>query len=278
MKKILSAVMGLTALTGVASAAPIDSYNADTLSTGSLSSWTDLSGSQNGNTINALNDPTVAGSTLGSTFNGHQFVSFSANSGLITSSGLFSGSQDRTVVAVYTTPDPVNNTVNPVVGQAGPTIQGSWFVLQSRNLGPSGNPYLAGYIDDASGNTSPNTLLTFAVATYSNSGSLESVYWAYGLNGAVSSASNSTTLNTNNVGFTFGYDNQEPSQGNMQIGLVQVYNSALSGASADALIANLQSYYSAPLEVPEPSTWAMMLGGVAVLGFCVRRKGDKFRV
>jgi hypothetical protein len=32
------------------------------------------------------------------------------------------------------------------------------------------------------------------------------------------------------------------------------------------------------VQAPEPSTWAMMLGGLTVLGFCVRRKGSSKRV
>ena len=277
-RSFLALLVSLGAAASLSRGQLIDSYNADTLTVGSsVSSLADLTGTQNANTINPSNDPTAANTN--SAFNGHTYVNFGSDSGLETSSALFSGGANRSVVAVYDTPFGDNSTTNPIVGQAGATTQGTWFVLQARDqFGAIGSPYLAGFIDDVGSNTPPvANQLTFAIATYD--GTTETLYWAYGLSGSVQSASStaSPALHTVSNPFTIGFDQGgESSSGDMQIGQVQVYANSLTGAQADALISNLQDYYTA--SVPEPATYALMLGGLAILGFCIHRKHDLFQV
>jgi hypothetical protein len=267
--------------TTVSRAQLIDSYNADDLTVGSnVTSWTDETGSENATaaselagspggdyTLNSGGDPTAANSNTA--FNGHTYVNFGANSGLVTADALFSGGADRSVAAVYTTPTS-NNAVNPIAGQVGPGTNGAWFMLQARSA-PAGSPYLAGFNDDDSGNGAAPVAnqLTFALATYDGTTDTETVYWAFGLTGAVQSQSvtAATPLNTTASPFDIGFDSSEPSLGDMQVGQVLVYENALSSTAATSEIESLQDYYAAA--APEPSTYALMgvslLAGVAFL-------------
>jgi hypothetical protein len=250
----------------------IDSYNADSLSLGTVTSWTDETGTENATassatvggpsgpyTLNSSGDPTAANSN--SAFNGHAYVNFGAASGLVTTGSLFSGGADRSVAAVYTTPTS-NTAVNPIAGEVGPGTPGEWFMLQARTS-PAGSPYLAGFADDNSGNGAPPVAnqLTFALATYDGTTDTETVYWAYGLFGAVQSASTtaSPALNTSASPFDIGFDSSEPSVGDMQVGQVLVYENALSSTAAADEIGYLQDYYGAP----EPSTNALV--GISLL-------------
>jgi hypothetical protein len=275
-------VTGL-ALTAAASRAQlIDSYDADTLSLGTVTSWTDETGSQNatatsdlagsgsGNyTLNSSGDPTAANTNAA--FNGHTYVDFGSASGLVTADALFSGSANRSVAAVYTTPTS-NAAVNPIAGQVGAGTQGVWFMLQARTA-PPGSPYLAGFNDDDSGSAAPPVAneLTFALATYDQATAQETVYWAFGLHGAVNSLTMqlgtvaNPALDTTASPFDIGFDSSEPSVGDMQVGQVLVYENALSSAAATNEIESLQDDYGAP----EPSTCALvgasLLAGVVFL-------------
>jgi hypothetical protein len=274
MKTFLpSIVIGLVALTGNASAAPIADYNADDQSLGAITTFTDTTTNHNATgTGTVLNTGTV--------FNGHNYVDITG--GFLTSTALYSGSQSRTVAAVYANPFGDNGGINPVAGEEGPQNYGLWFALQARSLYAAGDPYLVNAGPDVSSGGSPvANRLTFALATYD--GTVETLYWAYGTSGAVRSTSVTVSLNTNVADFGIGTSTNEVSEGNMDIGQVLVYNNALTygtngtDGTAAAEIRSLQAYYAASPEVPEPSTWAMMLGGMAFLAICIRRTGDRFR-
>jgi hypothetical protein len=265
----------------------IASFNADTLSPGSVTTWNDLvangpnatvMGAQAANINQSVpaaaitTDPTAANTN--STFNGHAYVDFGTNQGLATASSLFSGGADRSVAAVYDDPAGDNHNTNPIAGQgdAGGN-QGAWFVLQARDTGANnGDPYLAGYNDDVNPLVDPvANQLTFAIGTYSFNATTqvgtETLYWAYGLTGTVHSQSMTLgtalnpNLNTAANPFTIGFDSVEGSLSDMQIGAVQVYSNSMDLAQATTTIDALQAFYAAP--VPEPSTYALM--GVTLL-------------
>jgi hypothetical protein len=273
MKVALIAVVAL--LVGLPLRAQlVGSYNPDTLTVGSsVTDVQDTSGNENNlSSYFGNGDAPTAGNSL-SAFNGHTYIDFGNSQALVTSA-LFTGNGNRTMAVVYALPNGDNGNVNPIVGESdGGGTAGAWFVLQARSGGATGDPYLAGYFDDVtSGQTPVANQLTFAVATYSNSGNLESLYWAYGVNGNMQSASATFSLNTQpNGSFLVGADyGGEPSDSDMDIGKIQVYDNAVNTAGAQAIISNFQSFYAE--SVPEPSTYAMMLGSLALLAFCVRRK------
>jgi hypothetical protein len=275
---MLGLVASFAAISTTAQAQLLDSYDGSTLTAGTnVSTWTDTVGGQNATagsatefnnltqqfyTVNAGGVPTA--DNTNSVFNGHTYVDFGYQSGLATASGLFSGSGARSVAAVYNTPTGNSDLfTNPIAGQVGPGVAGEWFMLQARNA-PAGSPYLAGFAADTGTGTVPvANQLTFALGTYD--GTTETLYWAFGVNGAVQSDSAPYSLNTASSPFQFGYDSGgEASLGNMQIGTVQVFGNAMNLTQATAAIHALQLEYS-PAEVPEPSTWALMLGGVVAL-------------
>jgi hypothetical protein len=260
----------------------IASYDADTLSLGSVSTWNDLVvGGQDATTadataanlnavytINASGDPTAANTN--STFNGHTYVNFGTDQGLATTSSLFSSGANRSVAAVYDNPGGDNHSVDPIAGQGdGGGNQGTWFVLQARHTGGNnGDPYLAGFNDDVNPVVVPvANQLTFAIGTYDNATQTETLYWAYGLTGMVHSQSMplgtmaNPALNTAANPFTIGFDSVESSQSDMQIGAVQVYSNSMNLAEATTTIDALQAFYAAP--IPEPSTCALV--GVSLL-------------
>lgn len=259
-----------------------DAYNAQTLSSGSLTAWNDLIGSNNA-TVSAARaistgfddsgNPTVGSSSV---FNGGQYVSFGTDAALATSN-LFSGSSARSIAVVFNTPLGNNGNVNAIVGESGAANDGSWFELQARSNGAAnvpngGDPYLAGFQEDDGTDAAPATnQLIFAIVTYT--GTTETVYWANGLSGSVNTpavTNLSGALNTLSNPFLFGSDEgNELENGNMQLGQVLVYNNAMSGAQADAEIADLQTFYESDL--PEPSTWTLLFVGLGACVFFTRR-------
>jgi hypothetical protein len=275
LRRVLFLLGAAVLSTGISPAQLVASYNADDLSSGTVSTWSNLViGGQDATatsataivgTTNSGGDPTV--STANSTFDGHKYVNFGDNQGLATSTDLFSGSADRSVVAVYDNPGGDNSTVNPIAGESTPdqSVKGNWFVLQSRDIYVAGDPYLAGDNDDVDPETTPvANRLTFAIGTYDSGTKTETLYWAYG-SGAVQSQSTilgtmaHPALSTVANPFTIGFDTIELSQSDMQVGQVLVYQNSLSADAAKDEIENLQAYYG----VPEPSTYALM--GISLL-------------
>jgi hypothetical protein len=56
-------------------------------------------------------------------------------------------------------------------------------------------------------------------------------------------------------------------------GQITLTNTSAGGGNGTAAINGLQLVKTVTSAVPEPSTYAMMLGGLALLGICIRRKG-----
>jgi hypothetical protein len=266
--------------TNVDSSSLLLDYSADSLASGTISSWTPSSGSDleaatvagatatGGGDI--YTDPTVANS--GTIFNGHQYVSFvssgSSFQGLGTANNLgLTGATNMSVASVYgTTSTPLDAGSAGLADLAGGS--NSWFDLEDRSYYATGNPYLAGYGDDLSNAVTPsakNGTLIFALGTYSVSGSTATftLYWAYGLTGTVQSVSSSeNAVNTTTDNFELGYNAQDYNSGAgspIELGQGLAWSTTLSSTDATQEIENLQAFYAAP----EPSTYALM--GISLL-------------
>jgi hypothetical protein len=280
---LIGALVALGTMSG-AFAQLVDSYNPDSQSLGALSSFTDQTGSQNATEANAAAqlssitaDPTVANTDTA--FNGHNYVSFGAtgttNEGLATASSLFSGTNARSLVAVYDTPGGDNTNVNPIVGEGNNTQAGGIFGLQARDTGANntGSPYLAtGTSVDPAGPAPTADQLTFSLATYD--GTNLDLYYAYGTTGTITEVTDSlagtgVSVSTVATPLELAFNgNGKTDLGDLDLGQVLVYDSALTTAQADTEIENLQAFYTAP----EPSICFMMVGGLAGLAYLIRRK------
>ncbi len=270
-------------------------YNPDTLTAGSsptaVSTFGDLSYVSSTpylyGYMTPANDPA---------FNGHNYISYggagiSAQGSALSTSALYTGNSSRTIVAVYDTPGynpsagynyPTypNGYESTAIGETGAGVGPGppWFAIQNRDDNVIGAPYLvtAG-ADISSGNIPANGLLTFALATYDTSTSTETLYWAYGVNGAIQSSSNVVGGGLGSGGaFELGLGS--PGDGPnfpINIGQALEYNSPMNSMSAMAQIAALQSYYA--VTVPEPSSAVLCaIGGLAAC-MGLRRRAAKNR-
>jgi len=269
--------------TNVDSSSILVDYNADSLLNGApISSWTPSSGSdpEAATVANATatgggdiyTSPTVTNS--GSIFNNHQYVSFVSGNGsyqgLGTANDLgLTGATNMSVAGVYaTTSTPNAAGIAGLGNQAGGA--GAWFDLEDRTFIVSGDPYLAGYANDLNSGGSPSAeagVLTFALGTYTANATSATftLYWAYGLTGAVQSTSATLSLvNTTTDNFELGYNAQDYSASGgspIELGQALAWDTALSSTDATTEIENLQAFYASP--IPEPSTYALV--GVSLL-------------
>jgi len=263
--------------TNVDSSSLLVDFSADSLVNGSaISSWAPSSGlnPEVATVANATatggetyTDPTVA--KTGTIFNGHQYVSFisggSAFQGMATANDLgLTGTTNMSVASVYATTSTPNDA-----GAAGlADLAGGadhWFDLEDRTFIVSGDPYLAGYANDLNSGGSPAGAagkLTFALGTYTANATTATftLYWAYGLTGAVQSTSATLSLvNTTADNFELGYNAQDYSAGAaspIEVGQGLAWDTALSSADATTEIENLQAFYTGA--APEPSTCALV--------------------
>ncbi len=155
-----------------------------------------------------------------------------------------------------------------VAGESAAPGGGNWFTIESRANNVTGDPYLVNFGPDINSLTAPAAnRLTFAVATYD--GTTESLYWAYGVNGAHSASSVGASLNTVATNFVIGENYSDSAWTGVQIGKVLVYDNALTSTQANALITSLQQYYS---PTPEPSSLVLLLIGGAGAMLVYRRR------
>ncbi len=281
----LSCVLGPAA---TARAALTAAYNPATLTAGStpvgVSTLGDSSG--NGHTLSSYGSPQLYGyGTAGAdaAFNGHNYIAYGGGNGLTTTGALYTGGNDRSLAVVYDTPtytSAQNGGFNAfVAGQAPAATAGqlaTWWGLESRDNNVVGNPYLVTFgtgTDLTTNGQYPNPgnppvadQLTFALATYNSTTQIESLYWAYGLNGAVNSVSvGGITLGTASYPFTVGSSGDGSSPVN--VGQVIVWSNALDSMAAASEIQALQAQYAQ--SVPEPGSlvvWALGLVGLLTLG------------
>jgi hypothetical protein len=281
MKKFIASALMITLCVVLGSAGSVWAqtaiYNPDDYAAGSTITTMKNDGSA-GSADNLSGGPvTIFGPGTGGynpIFDGRNYGNYTSGTTLATANALFTGNNARAVAAVYDTPVLPSNA--QIAGQTPAATNGdgtSWFGIESRQNNVTGDPYLVNYGPDiSSGNAPATNRLTFAVGTYDGAGT-ETLYWAYGLTGAIHSASSSTTLNTNlggNEPFTLGtsFDGNSASQ----IGDVVVLNQGLTAAEANEVIEGLQAYYT----TPEPSSLVALCGlGAMGLFLVARRRRNK---
>lgn len=182
-----------------------------------VTTWGDLSG----NGRNATQSTTAAKPTLKTAVqNGRSALLFDGtDDSIATAAAVFTGAAARTVVAIYR--DTKGGAhVSPICGQSTGSSGSTWFVLQSRNSGAVGDPYLAGFANDLTG-PAVDGLWKVAVVTYD--GATATTY----KNGAQANTG-AKTYNTVNQPFAIGADASSFLGG--YVGEIAVYNTALSAA------------------------------------------------
>jgi hypothetical protein len=117
-----------------------------------------------------------------------------------TAVALFTGANARSIYVVYTNLK-TGSYVTNICGQASGSTASTWFLVQARTSGPTGDPYLAAYADDlGNGLTVANNTKKLVTASYS--GTVASI----DKNG-INITSVNKTYNTVNDGFVVGVDN-----------------------------------------------------------------------
>ena len=185
-----------------------------------LPSWTDLSGRSNAMAIGGGKEPTWYGAT-----GGVPRVVFSGVRGLMAASA-FSGNQPRTVAVAY---KPLDLTItNELAGSASTFVTNTWFMLQSRTGGATGDPYLAKFSSDIAG-PAPTSTPKVAIATFD--GSVSTLY-----NSNTTIGTSTAALNTNSCPFYIGSPNLGESV-NVEIYACVCTNACVSGTDLTNLVA-----------------------------------------
>lgn len=128
-------------------------------SNGFIVNWYDQSGnSKTATEAVASQQPRICLSGVIERFNGKPTIYFqkSSSNQLATGDSLFSGANPRSMWVVYK-PNTTTTGVYAVCGQSIGNITGSWFVIQFRNQFATGDPYLAAYVSDLTGNDAITT-------------------------------------------------------------------------------------------------------------------------
>ena len=176
-----------------------------------------------------INSGAVAINT--SVLNSHNTYSFNGGGQHLEIANLFSGTAARTMAAVYRS-SASGTHVNAICGQTTGSSSGTWFQLQSRSGGATGDPYFAGYAADVTNGDEPDNAWKIVLIIW------DGATLTIRSNGAVI-ATATPSLNSGAFPFWIGQVNG-PSEALLgEIAAVDVYNRALSDADA----ATLENYY-----------------------------------
>jgi len=173
--------------------------------------------------------------------NGQPAVYFASSQWLMNATPMWSGNQPRTIVALYTAGSVEG--VDPIYGQCGGSAVGSWFMMQSRDTGATGDPYFCGYANDVSGATGQSGFWRYGTIVYD--GAIMTTY----ANGGVYGGPYSKSLNTTASSMFMGADWQgiatapEETAPQLYIFEVIVFNEALSDASREEVEGYLVTKY-----------------------------------
>jgi hypothetical protein len=131
---------------------------------GSLATWNDRTASANNATQSSPNQPTYQTSAQG----GAPAIRFNSSSPLYMtcSAAPFSGTAQRIMIVAYKS-TATGSYVNGICGQSDLAATGTWFMIQSRTIVVTGDPYLAGYAADTTNNaTTPDNQWKVASAEW----------------------------------------------------------------------------------------------------------------
>jgi len=217
-----------------------------------VTTWLDDSWGQR-NHVGTAWDMTVNVSGHGPTWvanvlNGKPAVYFAASQWLANLAPMWSGNQPRTIVALYTAGGVEG--VDPIFGQCGGSTVGSWFMMQSRDVGATGDPYFCGYANDVSGSTGQSGFWRRATIVFD--GSILTTY----ANGSIYGGPyDKSSLNTGNGGaanemfmgadWDAGSSATAPGETATQLYIFEiiVYNEALSDTNREEVEGYLVTKY-----------------------------------
>ena len=167
-----------------------------------VSTWTDRSASANNATGSGTARPTFETNEQG----GQPALRFDGvNDAMECGSSVFTGTQSRFIVVVYKT-NSTGTFNDAIAGQSQPppnsgaSAAGSWFVVQARTRGVTGDPYIAGYSADTQNfRSTPDNLWKIGTGDWDGT-TLRTRKNAFTIDAV------NRSLNTSNCPFRIGWD------------------------------------------------------------------------
>jgi hypothetical protein len=161
-----------------------------------ISTWNDRSPNANNATESGSTRPTYQTAAQG----GSPVVRFAEASSqkMTCGSSAFSGANQRVLIAAYKSTG-TGSFVHNICGESNLEVPGTWFMMQARTIGATGDPYIAGYFADTTNNaTTPDNQWKVATAAWDGSS-------MFARKNGVQVDVTTQSLNTVNTPFRIGY-------------------------------------------------------------------------